>query len=668
MATDGGGPLRRRDAWGRIFPVATGCLCLGQAACASKELEKIDAALKAAAEAGVPAESPPITEAQTIRDEVEANNQASARAEETEREFQCRAEATDLEAAAPRGAVAREDNMHTRARQKRAARAAAKRKESEDAQPRADSEQLKSVERRLKELEKLQKPERAAPPPESVEERFAREQAAADKKRREAEAQAAAERQTLLDAEDARLAREVAEAARLTMVERATRERVEVELRRLEEIRAEADAADLARRLEAETAERERREIEERRVREEREAEKREQAAREARQEALLKELEERAARLRELEESAARAAEERKQEEVEAPPAVLAVLRKSALRDLGGEPVDEDDLDDNYDAIPGKPGIGASTSSVPKLELRTGNALMAARLTEIDERVARLAASEARLAVLEETVEKRLGEADAARAVNLAQVSERWTARDVEMNLLITSSVSEQISAREGELREGLKEALAEAREARRLSESTALVATMSPSSTRPTSPYGGGFSLTAMDAWVQYYDEEVESDYFYNTETGETSWTRPEGVTNIKRGDTLAEQPLFQDIDEPPVVAVGESPWLEYWDESAQARYWYNQVTQEASWVEPDPDSWKAPEAPVTEATEEGVVPPGPNWTAAIDDQTGKETWVNDATGEVLKAGAGGEADSQASTRKSGGSVRSRRRTAKS
>ena len=45
------------------------------------------------------------------------------------------------------------------------------------------------------------------------------------------------------DAEDARLAREVAESARIEAVERATRERVEAELRRLEELRAEADAA-----------------------------------------------------------------------------------------------------------------------------------------------------------------------------------------------------------------------------------------------------------------------------------------------------------------------------------------------------------------------------------------------------------------------------------------
>ena len=73
---------------------------------------------------------------------------------------------------------------------------------------------------------------------------------------------------------------------------------------------------------------------------------------------------------------------------------------------------------------------------------------------------------------------------------------------------------------------------------------------------------------------------------------------------------------------------------------------------------------DVVKAPEEP--EPDPEGMVPPGPNWTAAIDDQTGKETWVNDATGEVLKAGGAAVDDrsvgSKGSTGKKG--PRARRR----
>ena len=87
-----------------------------------------------------------------------------------------------------------------------------------------------------------------------------------------------------------------------------------------------------------------------------------------------------------------------------------------------------------------------------------------------------------------------------------------------------------------------------------------------------------------------------------------------------------------MFQDLDEPPRLGEGESPWLEYWDESADARYWYNQVTHEASWTKPPEDDLAA--------IADAIVPPGPDWTAAIDKNSGRETWINDATGEVLKA----------------------------
>jgi hypothetical protein len=76
---------------------------------------------------------------------------------------------------------------------------------------------------------------------------------------------------------------------------------------------------------------------------------------------------------------------------------------------------------------------------------------------------------------------------------------------------------------------------------------------------------------------------------------------------------------------------VGEGESPWLEYWDESADARYWYNQITHEASWTKPPDDD--------LQAIADAIVPPGPDWTAAIDTNSGRETWINDATGEILK-----------------------------
>ena len=166
-------------------------------------------------------------------------------------------------------------------------------------------------------------------------------------------------------------------------------------------------------------------------------------------------------------------------------------------------------------------------------------------------------------------------------------------------------------------------------------------------------TPPAGGGGlggASYAADHWVMYYDDTSGENYYYNTVTGETSWTQPEGVA-VQRGDELAA-PLFQDVDEPPVLKDGESPWLEYWDESADARYWYNVITHEASWTKPPEDDLDA-------LAQNIVVPPGPDWTAAIDNKSGRETWVNDATGEVLKSG-----DADSASQASGTDRRAARR----
>ena len=85
---------------------------------------------------------------------------------------------------------------------------------------------------------------------------------------------------------------------------------------------------------------------------------------------------------------------------------------------------------------------------------------------------------------------------------------------------------------------------------------------------------------------------------------------------------------------------------------DESADARYWYNVITHEASWTKPPEDDLDA-------LAQNIVVPPGPDWTAAIDNKSGRETWVNDATGEVLKSG-----DADSASQASGTDRRAARR----
>lgn len=88
------------------------------------------------------------------------------------------------------------------------------------------------------------------------------------------------------------------------------------------------------------------------------------------------------------------------------------------------------------------------------------------------------------------------------------------------------------------------------------------------------------------------------------------------------------------------------GGNPWQEYWDEQAQAKYWYNNATGEASWTKPDDqlllDNGDDQSLASTSLGTSGrVVLAGQaqasEWVAYIDEGTGQEYWYNTATGET-------------------------------
>ena len=55
-------------------------------------------------------------------------------------------------------------------------------------------------------------------------------------------------------------------------------------------------------------------------------------------------------------------------------------------------------------------------------------------------------------------------------------------------------------------------------------------------------------------------------------------------------------------------------------------QAAYWFNSRTLEASWTQPE--GWGAAASSVAVSGE---------WVSQIDDETGREYWTNEATGET-------------------------------
>lgn len=76
----------------------------------------------------------------------------------------------------------------------------------------------------------------------------------------------------------------------------------------------------------------------------------------------------------------------------------------------------------------------------------------------------------------------------------------------------------------------------------------------------------------------WIQMWDEEVESNYYYNQLTGEASWIRPEEVAeDVGTGDSIVSSLGGASI-------VDE--WDRYWDDEAAAYYLHNATTGETKW----------------------------------------------------------------------------------
>jgi hypothetical protein len=76
--------------------------------------------------------------------------------------------------------------------------------------------------------------------------------------------------------------------------------------------------------------------------------------------------------------------------------------------------------------------------------------------------------------------------------------------------------------------------------------------------------------------------------------------------------------------------------SEWQEFWDEQAQAKYWYNQNTGEASWTKPDDDSKSMTTGSVANSAAASARENG-DWISYLDGDTGQEYWYNNKTGET-------------------------------
>lgn len=148
----------------------------------------------------------------------------------------------------------------------------------------------------------------------------------------------------------------------------------------------------------------------------------------------------------------------------------------------------------------------------------------------------------------------------------------------------------------------------------------------------------------------WIQLWDPAESAWYWYCEASGAAQWEQPteqqyqqyqqEYYQNDQSG--YESGGAMTDYSTDNYESGNESygtetfgPWQEYWDESAQAKYWYNNETGEASWTIPE-------EFNSTSNSTSGSVTAGTNsgygdWVSYIDEATGQEYWYNPTTGET-------------------------------
>ncbi|CAE7533229.1 unnamed protein product, partial [Symbiodinium microadriaticum] len=124
----------------------------------------------------------------------------------------------------------------------------------------------------------------------------------------------------------------------------------------------------------------------------------------------------------------------------------------------------------------------------------------------------------------------------------------------------------------------------------------------------------------------WTQLWDPAEKSWYWYCEASGAAQWEQP--VDGYESSGALTDYSTdANDSGWNSSGAEQAGPWQEFWDDEAQAKYWYNNDTGEASWVPPDDWSQTSSSSAPINAGE---------WVSYIDDVTGQEYWYNNVTGE--------------------------------
>jgi len=128
------------------------------------------------------------------------------------------------------------------------------------------------------------------------------------------------------------------------------------------------------------------------------------------------------------------------------------------------------------------------------------------------------------------------------------------------------------------------------------------------------------------AEDDWKEHVDPQTGSRFYFNTKTGESSWTRPAPVVQSTVANALAMP------EEQARAAAKVEDWTEHVDPQSGRTFYYNARTGETSWTKPDT---ACQEQQLTQPA--GAVGVQDDWTEHLDSASGNKFYYNTRTGET-------------------------------
>jgi len=131
---------------------------------------------------------------------------------------------------------------------------------------------------------------------------------------------------------------------------------------------------------------------------------------------------------------------------------------------------------------------------------------------------------------------------------------------------------------------------------------------------------------SSTLADDWTEVKDPSSDKVYYYNTNTNETSWTRPE-VMSKGEMNVVSAAFLGSEGDKSNDVGDGSCGWSEIKDPNTDKIYYYNTETNETSWEKPISMSG-------SEKTDDISSNEQNDWVETLDPSSGKNYYYHAKT----------------------------------